>query len=203
MSIEPDAGSVLRTQVQDKPVGGAAWGKEAQLINQLCEWLVKHGYLRHRPLRMTRKGRNPLAPRLRQGMDIRHMTLSQYRYFRDIGLGGQLPNSQASTVFRGQAPLRNRAAADLALCTGMRPEEWATVLLPELAIGWRRQGEGVGFPVQTCAKYGKYREIFVPTGALDAVETFLQLERPELVTASAETLARRRRELSCSRCARR
>jgi len=34
-------------------------------------------------------------------MDIRHMTLSQYRYFRDIGLGGQLPNSQANTVVPG------------------------------------------------------------------------------------------------------
>jgi len=77
----------------------------------------------------------------------------------------------------------------------MRPEEWRTVLLPELGIGWHRPGEGVEFPVQACAKYGKYREIFVPTGALDAVETFLLLERPELVAASATTLARRRREL--------
>ncbi|MBF6221810.1 hypothetical protein IU479_27320 [Nocardia abscessus] len=186
---------LLRTEAQDKPVGDAAWGKEAQLINQLYEWLFKHGYVRHRPLRMTRKGRNPLAPRLHQSLDIRHMTLSQYQYFRDVGLGGQLPNSQADAVFRGRAPLRNRAAADLALCTGMRPEEWATVLLPELGIEGRRPGKGVEFPVQACAKYGKHREIFVPTGALDAVETFLLLERPELVAASAKTLASRRREL--------
>jgi hypothetical protein len=78
---------------------------------------------------MTHKGRNPLAPRLQRGMDIRHMTLAQYRYFRGVGLGGQLPDSQASNGFRGRAPLRNRAAADLALSTGMRPEEWSTVLL--------------------------------------------------------------------------
>lgn len=186
---------VLRTEQQDKPVGDAMWGKEAQLINQLYEWLVKQGYLSRRPLRMTRSGRNLLAPRLRRSMDIRHMTLAQYRYFRDVGLGGQLPNSQASAVFRGQAPLRNRSAADLALSTGMRPQEWSTVLLPELGIGSRQPGEGVEFPVQACAKYGKYREIFVPTGALDAVETFVLLERPELVAASAASLARRRREL--------
>jgi site-specific recombinase XerD len=186
---------VLRTQTQDKPVGDAMWAKEAQLLNQLYRWLVDHGHLRHRPLRMTRKGNNPLTPRLQRGMDIRHMTLAQYRYFRDIGLGGQLPNSQASTMFRGRAPIRNRAAADLALSTGMRPEEWSTVLLRELRVGRRRPGESVEFVVQACAKYGKYREIYVPAGAVDALDNFLLIERPDLVAASAKSLARRRREL--------
>ena len=153
---------VMRTDLQDKPVGDAAWAKEAQLINQLYQWLVEQGHLRHRPLRMTRKGRNPLTSRVRRGMDIRHMTLAQYRYFRDVGSGRQLPNSQASNVFRGRAPIRNRAAADLALSTGMRPEEWSTVLLPELGVGRRRPGETVEFAVQACAKYGKYREVYVP-----------------------------------------
>jgi hypothetical protein len=53
----------------------------------------------------------------------------------------------------------------------------------------------VEFGVQACAKYGKRREVFVPVGAVDAVETFLLLERPELVAASAKMLARRHREL--------
>ena len=185
----------LRTEFQDKPVGDAAWGKEAQLINQLYRWLVEYGHLRHRPLRMIRKGRNPMAPRMRRGMDIRHMTLAQYRYFRDVGLSGQLPDSRANPDFRGQAPLRNRAAADLALSTGMRPQEWSTVLLPELGIGQRTAGEAAVFPVQACAKYGKYRQIFVPSGALDTMETFLLVERPELAAASAKTLSRRHREL--------
>jgi integrase len=186
---------VMRTQLQDRPVGDAAWAKEAQLLNQLYRWLVEQGHLRHRPLRMTRKGRNPLTPRMRRGMDIRHMTLAQYRYFRDVGLGGQLPNSQASNVFRGRAPIRNRGAADLALSTGMRPEEWSTVLLPELGVGRRRPGEPVEFAVQACAKYGKYREIYVPAATVDAVENYLLIERPEPVAASERSLARRHREL--------
>lgn len=186
---------VLRTEMQDKPVGDSMWAKDSQLLNQLYEWLVGQHYLHRRPLRMTRRGRNPLTPRLRRSMDIRHMTLGQYQYFRDVGLGGQAPDSQANTGFRGRAPLRNRAAADLALCTGMRSEEWSTVLLPELAVGQRTASEGVVFPVQACAKYGKYREIFVPSGALNTVETFLLLERPELVEASAKSLGRRSREL--------
>jgi integrase len=186
---------VLRTQAQDKPVGIAMWAKEAQLLNGLYGWLVEHGHLRHRPLRMTRRGNNPLTPRLRRGVDIRHMTLAQYRYFRDVGLGGQVPNGRASTRFRGRAPLRNQAAADLALSTGMRPEEWSTVLVPELRVARRRPGESLEFAVQACAKYGKYREIYVPTGAMDALDNFLLIERPELVAASEKSLARRRREL--------
>ena len=134
-------------------------------------------------------------PRLRRGMDIRHMTLAQYRYFRDVGLGGQLPNSEVSPVFRGRSALRNRAAVDLALCTGMRPEEWSTVLLPELGVGQRSAGAPVNFAVQACAKYGKHREIYVPPGALDPIDTYLLVERPEVVSASARSLARRRREL--------
>lgn len=185
----------LRTEIQDIPVGDAAWGKEAQLINQLYRWLVEYGHLRHRPLRLTRTGRNPMMPRMRREMDIRHMTLSQYRYFRDVGLAGQLPGAQANPGFRGLAPLRNRAAADLALSTGMRPVEWSTVLLPELSNGTRRPGEAVVFAVQAVAKYGRYREIFVPAGALETVETFVLLERPELVAASAKTLARNHRDL--------
>lgn len=185
----------LRTEIQDSPVGDAMWGKEAQLINQLYRWLVEYGHLRYRPLRMTRTGRNPMMPRMRRGMDIRHMTLAQYRYFRDVGLAGQLPGAQANPGFRGLAPLRNRAAADLALSTGMRPAEWSSVLLPELNADTRRPGEAVVFAVQACAKYGRHREIFVPAGALEAVDTYLLLERPELVAASAKPLARHRRDL--------
>ncbi|MEV0712714.1 tyrosine-type recombinase/integrase [Nocardia aurea] len=184
-----------RTRLQDRPVGEAAWGKEAQLLNQLYRWLVEHGHLRHRPLRLTGRGRNPLVPRLRRGMDIRHMTLAQYRYFRDVGLAGQLPDARVNDRFRGWAPLRSRAAADVALCTGMRPEEWSTVLLLELGVGQQPRREAVVFAVQACAKYGKYREIYVPAGAMDAVENFLLLERPEIVAASAKSLARQRREL--------
>ena len=142
---------VMRTALQDRPVGDAAWAKEAQLINQLYRWLVEQGHLRHRPLRMTRKGRNPLTSRVRRGMDIRHMTLAQYRYFRDVGLGGQLPNSQASNVFRGRAPIRNRAAADLALSTGMRPEEWSTVLLPDSGLG----GAGLASPSNSPCRHAR------------------------------------------------
>ena len=49
--------------------------------------------------------------------------------------------------------------------------------------------------MQACAKYGKYREVYVPAAAVDAVENFLLIERPEPVAASERSLARGRQEL--------
>jgi site-specific recombinase XerD len=184
-----------RRELQRVPLGDDAWGKEAQLINQLYGWLVDQRYLPRRPLRLAAGGRNPLAPRVHRRMDIRHLTLDQYRYFRDVGLGGQLPDSRVDFSFRGWAPHRNRAAADLAVSTGMRIQEWSTVLLPELRIGSRRPSDGVEFAVQRCAKGGKLRWIFVPSGALDSIDTFMLLERPRLIAASAKRLKQRHREL--------
>ena len=142
---------VMRTELQDKPVGDAAWAKEAQLINQLYQWLVDQGHLRHRPLRMNRKGRNPLASRVRRGMDIRHMTLAQYRYFRDVGLGGQLPNSQASNVFRGRAPIRNRAAADLRCRPGCARKSGPRCSCPNSGSG----GAGLASPSSSPCRHAR------------------------------------------------
>lgn len=184
-----------RTQLQKRPIGNSAWSKESSLLDQFYGFLEQTGHRRCRPVRVAARGRNPLSPRLRRGMDIRHLTLDQYRYFRDVGLGGQRPDSQVDRAFRGWAPHRNRAAADLALCTGMRWQEWSTVLLPELGIGTAAPGTAAEFTAQACAKYGTARAIYVPEDAMDAVETYLLLERPELTSAAATSLGRRHREL--------
>ncbi|MEU0009573.1 hypothetical protein ABZ079_36555 [Streptomyces sp. NPDC006314] len=152
-------------------------------------------HLDRRPVRVAARGRNALSPRLRLGMDIRHMTFEQYRYFRDVGLGGQLPDAQVNRSFRGSAPHRGRAGAALALGTGSRWREWATVLLPELGIGPDVARSAAEFTVQACAKYGKARPIYVPEDAIDSVDTYCLLERPELARAAARTLARKHRDL--------
>ncbi|MDG9714876.1 hypothetical protein [Streptomyces sp. DH10] len=109
----------FRTRHQRRPIEAAAWGKESGLIDRFYGFLVDNRHLDRRPVRVAARGRNALSPRLRLGMDIRHMTFEQYRYFRDVGLGGQLPDAQVNRSFRGSAPHRGRAGADLAL--GGRP----------------------------------------------------------------------------------
>ncbi|WP_203843259.1 hypothetical protein [Winogradskya humida] len=122
------------------------------------------------------------------------MTLEQYLYFRDVGFGGQRPDGEVSEAFRGRAPHRGRAGLELALLTGMRLQEWSTLLLPELQQG-HRPGEPVEFELQKCAKFGLRRDVYVPVTAREMVAHYLLLERGEFAAASAESLARRREEL--------
>ncbi|MFI6637779.1 hypothetical protein ACIBI7_53630 [Nonomuraea fuscirosea] len=93
----------------------------------------------------------------------------------------------------GAAP--QPAAADLALSTGMRWREWATVLLPELGIGVGHRVDEVTFTVQACAKYGKARTIYVPQDAMRSREHYFLIERPDLAARSARSLAKRHRDL--------
>ncbi|MGW5401965.1 site-specific integrase [Streptomyces sp. NPDC003952] len=182
-----------RTELQEQPAGGATWDREASVISTLFAWLVEQGFRRASPLRIG--NRNSLSSGTNRDMDIRHLGLDQYRFFRDVGLGGQRLDGTVDRRFRGWAPLRGRAAADLALMSGMRLQEWSTVLLPELAIGTRRAGEPAEFTLQACAKYKKRRTVYVPPDALSSVDTFVLLERPEIVAPMARALERRRREL--------
>ncbi|WP_327161943.1 hypothetical protein [Streptomyces zaomyceticus] len=184
-----------RTQSQEKPIGASAWGKESFVLDDFYGFLVSRKFLSRRPVRLAARGRNALAPRVRSSMDIRHLTFDQYRYFRDVGLGGQLANSQVDSTFRGWSPLRDRAGADIALGSGTRWREWSTLLLPEVGLWPGMPGGAAEFVVQACAKYGKARTVYVPKDATASADLFCLLERPDIVRRAAQTLERKARDL--------
>ncbi|WP_308315542.1 hypothetical protein [Streptomyces sp. ISL-100] len=184
-----------RTRWQEKPIGASAWGKESFVQDDLYGFLVQRGILTHRPARVAARGRNALAPRVRSSMDIRHLSFEQYRYFRDVGLGGQLPGAEVNPTFRGWSPLRDRAGADIALGSGGRWREWSTVLLPEMGLWPGMPLGGAEFTVQACAKYGKARTIYVPEDAVSSADLFCLLERPDIVRRAARGLERKARDL--------
>jgi integrase len=183
-----------RTGSQDVPIGDATWDKDKAAIKNLYGWLDRQGHVSHPPYPVAAH-RGPMGSAMSRELKVRHMTLEQYTYFRDVGLGGMLPDGQVDVGFRGWAPHRNRAALELALMTGMRLREWSTVLLPELGIGGRRPAAGVEFTLQECAKYGLERTVWVPAAALDAVDVFVMLERSEVVVKAQRSLRRRFRDL--------
>ncbi|MCX4598099.1 hypothetical protein OG819_53975 [Streptomyces sp. NBC_01549] len=117
-----------RLELRAVPIGPETWDRESSTVNGLFAWLRKAGHLTHGPLRMPKAYGSGMF----HGMQVRHLALEQYLFFRDVGLGGQRPDGEVDSAFRGGFPHRNRAAAELALMTGMRKREWSTVLLPEL-----------------------------------------------------------------------
>jgi integrase len=110
-------------------------------------------------------------------------------------MGGLTPDGELDRRFRGWCPHRNRAVTDLALVTGMRLQEWSTVLLPELGIGSGSSGSSIDFELGACAKRERPRVVYVTADARASVETFCMLERPEMVDAAQESLRARRAEL--------
>ncbi|MDE1674877.1 site-specific integrase [Nocardia gipuzkoensis] len=188
---------LLRTQVQTTPVTRVTWEAEATAISGLYAWLASEQRVPARPWRQL-GGRDSYRNSIPRDMRIPHMTLEQYLYFRDVGLGGLRPNATVDPSFRGRSAHRSRAGVELALVTGMRLGEWSTVLLPELGLDPlhpRPRLAGVTFRLVACAKYQRPREVYVPRAAVDTAYSYLRVERAHVVAAAQRTLKKRRGDL--------
>ncbi|MFH8682045.1 hypothetical protein [Streptomyces lydicus] len=123
------------------------------------------------------------------------MELDQYLYLRDVGFGGLTPDAGLDASFRGWRPHRNRAACELALMTGMRIQEWSTLLLPELGLVDGRRPAFADVELKACAKFGRPRSVYVAPDPMELLDPYLLLERPESVAKAQRSLRRRHREL--------
>lgn len=68
------------------------------------------------------------------------------------GFGGLEPGGGLDLGFRGWRPHRNRSALELALMTGMRIQEWSTLLLPELGLTGGHRPAVTDVDLAACAK---------------------------------------------------
>ncbi|MFE0577562.1 site-specific integrase [Streptomyces sp. NPDC058874] len=122
-----------RREDAEETVGEATWDRDSAAISGLYDFLLQDGFVEVRPWRATGR-RAVLRSGTNRDLRVRHMEMEQYLYCRDVGFGGLAPDAQLDETFRGWRPHRNRAACELALMTGMRIQEWATLLLPELGL---------------------------------------------------------------------
>ncbi|MFJ9005422.1 hypothetical protein [Streptomyces canus] len=65
--------------------------------------------------------------------------------------------------------------------TGMRIQEWSTLLLPELGLTGGLRPAVADVDLAACAKYGRPRSVYVPRDAMELLDPYLLLERPEIV----------------------
>ena len=192
---EPDLAEyrLWRKKLQRRPIQGVTWEKEAAAINNLYRWLADRKLVRVRPWRRG-GSRDTFRGGVNREARVRHMEWAQFRYYRDVGMGGLTPDGELDLRFRGWCPHRNRAATDLALVTGMRLQEWSTVLLPELGIG-SGPPSSIDFELGACAKRKRPRVVYVTEDVRASVETYCMLERREMVDAAQKSLRSRRADL--------
>ncbi|MFD7623939.1 tyrosine-type recombinase/integrase [Streptomyces sp. NPDC059802] len=185
---------VWRREEAEETVQEAAWDRDVAAIGRLYTFLKDIGFVETRPWRSTGRGLS-LSSGTSRDLRVRHMELDQYLYCRDVGFGGLTPGAGLDETFRGWRPHRNRAACELALLTGMRIQEWSTLLLPELGLMAGQRSPTVDVDLAECAKYSRPRTVYVPADAMELLDPYLLIERPEIVASAQRTLRRRSREL--------
>ncbi|MEU8794585.1 site-specific integrase [Streptomyces sp. NPDC048643] len=183
-----------RREDAEETVEETTWDRDAAAIGGLYTYLDQIGYVTGRPWRATGRGAS-LGSGTSQDSRVRHMELDQYLFLRDVGFGGLQPGGGLDLGFRGWRPHRNRAALELALMTGMRIQEWSTLLLPELGLTDSKRAPFAVVDLAACAKYGRPRSVYAPSAAMELLSAYLLLERPGIVATAQRTLRRQVREL--------
>src|SRR5699024_8206269 len=115
----------------ERPGSSLTWRREDVVIRGLYRTVMRAGGSEGEPC--TASGRaSALSRPWHSGPDIRPLTQTQWAAFRDVGLAGRTVGGALDPSWRGRAPLRSQAGAQLAVSTGMRLAEFSTLLDAEL-----------------------------------------------------------------------
>jgi integrase len=183
-----------RTERQDEPVSKATWRRRRVAINGFYDWAVDQKLIAERPYFKRRGGRDALYGGAAPELDVRPLTFPQWRFFKQVGMLGCLPDGSPDPTFRGRDRLRNAAVAELAITTGMRLREFRCLL--DIEVGPSRADRGAAVvELQEIAKYGQFREVRIHHQALCEIDLYRRTERAATVQRAARTLWGRRAEL--------
>lgn len=183
-----------RTEYQDKPVSKTTWNRNRVPIKLFYEWAVEKRLVERLPYSTTRHGTDSLYLPINMGLDVRHLTHAQWRVFHRVGLGGYLPDGDLDPQFHGQDTLRNMAAAELAVTTGLRLREFSALL--DIEVGPPRIDRSAApVELQAIAKGGYQRTVTVQHDVLRSIDAYRRTERAIMARHAARALARRRADL--------
>jgi site-specific recombinase XerD len=164
-----------------------SWDRELVVIRALFNFLFETGQRTDLP--WIRVGsRSVVTPKVtKTEMDVRALSQEQWIAFRNIGLGGELASGEIDPSYRGRCTVRNTCVAELALTTGMRLNEWRTLMDVEVASN----DHGVSVALQACAKNGRFRRIYVPQSTVRMIDLYRETERKSIVRRAQRVLTRK------------
>lgn len=168
-----------------KPLSRSTWRQIESALLGLFRWMKEEGLRETVPIRKSPRGKSGVTSRQ---MKIRHLTYEQWSTFILLGVRGKTPTGATSSNFSGTSTRRMRTGCEIALATGMRLQEFSTLLIPEL--GAAADGQKFTFVIEKCAKYEKPRPIYLGALARNGADAYLRGERVTTVQTSARTLER-------------
>lgn len=164
-----------------------SWSRELVVIRALFRYLFETGQRADLP--WIRVGsRSLVTPKITETeLDVRALSHEQWTAFKNIGMGGELPTGELDPSYRGRCTVRNTCAAELALTTGMRLNEWRTLLEIEVPPN----DHAVSLPLAACAKNGRFRRVYVPLSTVEIVNLYRETERKSAVRRAQPLLRKR------------
>ena len=175
----------------------SSWARAISSISSFYEWAESEGLIDGTPFSYrlqairgsdgaSRVVRRNLAAarRAKRHVSVRWLEQDFLDLFVEVGLAGMLPDGGDDPAFRGREPARNAAAGELAATSGLRAQEFSSLLVWEVPPPPPDEPPVVPLAVPgVIAKGGKSRSTWVSPRALRRLDSYLKLERPLSVAA--------------------
>lgn len=170
------------------------WARHMSVLSLFYRWAMDEGHAQAEPFTYRtaralfagtgREVRVNLAVRRtpKPHVAIKYLEPDFTRLFLD-GLRGLGPDGEPDLYYRGRELARNAAVGELALATGMRLQEFSSLLTWEIPpLPPQRVQAPIPFPVPSgIAKGRKFRTTWISYDALAAVHHYLEVDRPATV----------------------
>lgn len=164
----------LRTKQAAKPIGPSAWKRNASAVRGFLDWMQVNGIRQDNP-GVSVFRRSSLSGQPVPDEKIRALTREQWTLFLQHGIRGFATDLTEIRGRRGQNVGRLNLGAGIALTSGMRLQEFSTLLLCEV------QQESATIPkavdLEACAKYGKFRTVYLTPRVLRQADLYCRTER--------------------------
>lgn len=167
-------------------VSNRTWARNIVVVRAFYKYLVEIGVLERLPWIQIGKF-SVVKPRSTSyDLQVRALTKKEWQRLKNIGLGGLEEDGNFDKSFRGQFATRNMVAAELALTTGMRLQEWRSLLIFELIP----EAQGGHIELEISAKGQRRRTVFYPEATALEIDFYLMVERKRAIR-KAQTYLRR------------
>jgi len=175
-----------------RPVSGSTWSGDVVAIGTFYDWSRKtHNgpdLLATAAIRATRGWHTDRGTRgvmlkgsTIRGADVKWLSPAAFRKWRDVGIHGIAPNGSERVLWRPRCQTRDSAFVDGLYGSGLRLQEWASVLTTELAEPAPNRDYVTHRLADACAKGAHGHPFWLKRTVLDSIADYAETERAAAV----------------------
>lgn len=175
-----------------RPVTGTTWSGDLAALITFYDWANRHlqgpalelGAPHSRSQSWSRPPQSP-APSYRPATvrtaDVRWLSPGAFRLWRDLGMHGFTKEGRELVRWRPRSQARDAAFVEGLYSTGLRVQEWSSVLTLELLEPSPDQKYVTQRLASACAKRGHGRPYWIGSDAIDSIATYVETERAQAI----------------------